>query len=194
MVLVDGATRAIEVEPVRFDIREMVEDRTGKVYGDVTGWYEQYPLKLGWALTVHKAQGQTLDAVILDFDNQYFAEGQAYVALSRARSISTIRFITPPKLSDLMQPNSDVKGFLLRFGVGQELSNSEAQLQETFKGVVSETDYSLEFVLEKCAEFLDRSEKFSTVEAIQGNIIELHNSGGPAKVNRFIEVVLLAED
>ena len=194
MVLVDGAPRAIEIEPVRFDIREMVEDRTGKVYGDVTGWYEQYPLKLGWALTVHKAQGQTLDAVILDFDNQYFAEGQAYVALSRARSISTIRFITPPKLSDLMQPNSDVKGFLLRFGVGQELSNSEAQMQETFKGVVSETEYSLEFVLEKCAEFLERSEKFSTVEAIQGNIIELHAAGGPARVTRFIELVLLEGD
>jgi hypothetical protein len=93
-----------------------------------------------------------------------------------------------------MQPNSDVKGFLLRFGVGQELSNSEAQMQETFKGVMSETEYSLEFVLEKCEEYLERSQKFATVEAIQGNIIELHAAGGPAKVTRFIELVLLEGD
>lgn len=193
-VLVDGSKTSVTVEKVNFDVREMVEDRNGKVYGAVTGWYEQFPLKLGWALTVHKAQGQTLDAVILDFDEQYFAEGQAYVALSRARSISTIRFITPPKLSDLMQPNPDVKGFLLRFGVGQELSNSEAEFQRHFHEIIGKTSFAGQDVLEMCRSYLGKSTQFATVEAIQGNIIDLFQRGGVNKVEQFIRIVLLDED
>lgn len=193
-VLIDGESRPVDVEKVNFDVREMVEDSSGKVYGDVTGWYEQFPLKLGWALTVHKAQGQTLDAVILDFDDQYFAEGQAYVALSRARSISTIRFITPPKLADLMQPNPDVKGFLLRFGIGQALSNSESQFQEHFKVAMADSKYDTYSVLEAAKAYLDKSSQFSSIEAIQSNIVDLFAKGGISKVDRFIELVLLDED
>ena len=57
--------------------------------------YEQIPLQLAWALTIHKSQGMSLDLAKIDIGTGVFSEGQAYVALSRMRSLegmSLIRF------------------------------------------------------------------------------------------------------
>lgn len=53
----------------------------------VTGEFIQFPLKLAWSVTIHKAQGQTYNKVFIDFGNGTFTSGQAYVALSRCRSL-----------------------------------------------------------------------------------------------------------
>ena len=54
-------------------------------------WAAQIPLKAAYALTIHKSQGQTIDRLEMSVDDRYFAEGQAYVALSRARTLEDIR-------------------------------------------------------------------------------------------------------
>lgn len=63
-----------------------INEETGEVIEEQTGNFVQYPLQLGYALTIHKAQGKTLDRVIVDIDKGAFAHGQLYVALSRTRN------------------------------------------------------------------------------------------------------------
>lgn len=62
-----------------------IDSETGEVKEKETGSFIQFPLQLGYALTIHKAQGKTLDRVIVDIDRGAFAHGQLYVALSRTR-------------------------------------------------------------------------------------------------------------
>lgn len=62
-----------------------VDEETGNVSEKETGSFIQFPLQLGYALTIHKAQGKTLDRVVVDIDRGAFAHGQLYVALSRTR-------------------------------------------------------------------------------------------------------------
>lgn len=67
----------------------------------VVGSFSQFPVKLAWASTIHKSQGQTFDSVAIDMNKGAFAHGQLYVALSRCRSLQGIRMITPVALTDL---------------------------------------------------------------------------------------------
>jgi ATP-dependent exoDNAse (exonuclease V) alpha subunit len=62
-----------------------IDEETGDIKEKETGSFIQFPLQLGYALTIHKAQGKTLDRVIIDIDRGAFAHGQLYVALSRTR-------------------------------------------------------------------------------------------------------------
>lgn len=56
----------------------------------VEGTYSQFPIKLAWAVTVHKAQGQTLESAIIELESRSFAHGQLYVALSRVKSFDSL--------------------------------------------------------------------------------------------------------
>ncbi len=66
------------------------------------GKYEQFPLQLGYALTIHKSQGKTLDRIIVDVDKGVFAHGQLYVALSRTRKKEDIFLSKPLHNSDVI--------------------------------------------------------------------------------------------
>lgn len=67
----------------------------------VIGTFEQFPLKLAWALTIHKAQGMTLDKVIVDLGKGVYNEGQTYVALARVPKLENLYLIRPIRNSDL---------------------------------------------------------------------------------------------
>lgn len=72
-------------------VRKIYDSQQDQIVARVVGAYTQYPLMLAWAVTIHKAQGKTLDNVLIDLGDGAFTFGQVYVALSRCRRIDGIR-------------------------------------------------------------------------------------------------------
>ena len=97
--LLDGGFGQVDVERVNWETYRYEYDYSEEsIASDVTGSYTQFPLMPAWAITIHKGQGKTLPSAKVDFGTGTFAPGQAYVALSRCRSLEDVwlaRKVTP---------------------------------------------------------------------------------------------------
>ncbi len=88
---------------------------TGRVERTEIGKFTQYPLRLAWAVTIHKSQGLTFDRALIDAGNS-FSPGQVYVALSRVRTLEGISLISPIS-SDTLSRDSQVESYLNPFSL-----------------------------------------------------------------------------
>jgi ATP-dependent DNA helicase PIF1 len=75
----------------------------GRVTSQAKGTFTQYPIKLAWAITIHKSQGLTFDKVIIDLGSGAFVNGQLYTAISRCRTLDGIVLKRNIKIEDIIQ-------------------------------------------------------------------------------------------
>ncbi|MFL2724506.1 MAG: ATP-dependent RecD-like DNA helicase [Gammaproteobacteria bacterium] len=91
-------------------VRYVYDEYNDEMEEEVISSFKQFPLKLGWAVTIHKAQGLTLDSCSVDLGEGAFATGQAYVALSRCKTLDSLNLYRELKVQDaLVDP--DIQDF-----------------------------------------------------------------------------------
>jgi uncharacterized protein YpbB len=131
MVHFPEENKTIEVERYEWqNIKYKVNENTKEVEEEVIGTFVHYPIKLAWAITVHKSQGLTFEKAAIDV-SAVFAPGQAYVALSRLRSLKGLILLSPLNMNGVSS-NEDVLSYAENKANEQLLQNELVQETNTF--------------------------------------------------------------
>ncbi|KEY18747.1 helix-turn-helix domain-containing protein [Kaistella antarctica] len=137
-VLIDGDDEVFKIKKETWEQKRYGLDADKNITEDVLGSFQQYPIRLAWAVTIHKSQGLTFDRLIIDAGKS-FASGQVYVALSRCRTLEGI------VLKSKITPNVIFAD--RRVSKFQDETNANAKIDEILE--VEKYDYSIKKVVSR---------------------------------------------
>ncbi len=150
-VKLQDAEETVTVEPMEWaNARYRLDENTHEIVEEIDGTFRQLPLKLAWAITVHKSQGLTFDHAIIDVSGA-FTHGQTYVALSRCRSLEGL-FLSAPLPEQAVIQDEQISRFMDQ---ALETVPNEEQMNAFERGYFLEQLDSL-FVFHRLSEQLER--------------------------------------
>lgn len=175
----------IEVYPEDWhNIKYTINEETKAIEEDISGAFSQYPLKLAWAITIHKSQGLTFEKAVIDA-NAAFAHGQVYVALSRCKSLEGL----------VLKSTLNKSGIICDHSVSQFTQHMEANppKEENLDLAIKRYQFQL---LEELFSYHDiyRSSNYANkhlqdnAKSIQGNLPEKMNISFPLIGKELLEV------